>query len=150
MSRMEDIKAWEERPWVPLMNESFIGWKRLPIENIRPDPASIHAANRYDEPVKSFGELVASIAGWGMAESIIVAKMGASDYLIIDGVRRFRAAMRLGQTTLVCMVYGALSEDDRRTLRTLIYFRGMDIKKKARKELKENERRRAEARTLAA
>jgi ParB-like chromosome segregation protein Spo0J len=136
---MEDIKPWEEGPWVPLMNDRFIGWQHVPIESIRPDPASIHVDDRYNEPAKSFEGLVVSIAQWGMAENIIVSQTRDGDYLIIDGVRRFRAATRLGLPTLICMVYEPLADGERADLRAQIYFRGMDLKRKARTELRSKE-----------
>jgi len=61
---MDDLKPWEAQLGVPLAKEHFIGWERLPLESIRPDPASIHVADRYAEPGRSFDRLVASIAKW--------------------------------------------------------------------------------------
>jgi ParB-like chromosome segregation protein Spo0J len=133
---MEDIKPWEGGPSVPLMNDRFIGWQHVPIESIRPDPASVHVDNRYNEAAKSFEGLIDSIAQWGMAENIIVSKMHDGDYLIIDGVRRFRAATRLGFPTLMCMVYESLAEGERADLRAQIYFRGMEVQRKARAEFR--------------
>jgi ParB-like chromosome segregation protein Spo0J len=125
------------------MNHSFVGWKHVPIESIRPDPASVHVDNRYHEPTKSFERLVASIAEWGMTENIIVSKTHDGDYLIIDGVRRFHAATRLGFQTLMCMVYESLGEREREDLRAQIYFRGMEVQRKARAEFGSREAGRA-------
>ena len=104
-SSAEDItiKAWEERINVPFMKDHFIGWRKIPIESIRPDPTSPHVAERYVEPETSFAKLVALVKELGISESIIVSETGAGDYLIIKGVRRFRAAMRLGMSPLVCL-----------------------------------------------
>ena len=136
MTLMEDLKPWEALPGVPLANEHFIGWKRLPVENIRPDPASVHVADRYAEPDRSFDELIASIAKWGIAEDVIVSKTEEDEYLIIDGVRRLRAAKRLKLPNIPCMVYGPLTDAERANLREVIYFVGMEFKPRARTDLK--------------
>jgi ParB-like chromosome segregation protein Spo0J len=143
MKAMEDIKAWEERPWVPYMNEAVKGWKELPVESIRPDPVSIHVANRYAEAERTFGPFVESISHWGMGEAFIVAENGSGDYLIIDGVRRYRAALRLGLKKIICLVYYPLTDDARQELRARIYFHGRELKNKARAELKAREKARS-------
>lgn len=134
MSLMENLKPWEALPGVPLANERFIGWERLPVERIRPDPASIHVADRHAEADGTFDKLVASIAKWGMTDDVIVSRTQEGEYLIIDGVRRFRAAMRLGLPNIRCMVYGPLSDAERTDLRDVIYFLGMELDRVARAE----------------
>lgn len=128
-SSAEDItiKAWEERINVPFMKDHFIGWRKIPIESIRPDPTSPHVAERYVEPETSFAKLVALVKELGISESIIVSETGAGDYLIIKGVRRFRAAMRLGMSPLVCLVYSPLPAEERESLRVKIYNHGKEL-----------------------
>jgi hypothetical protein len=136
MSIMEDLRPWEALPGVPLANEQFIGWESLPVDSIRLDPASARVADRYTEPDQSFDQFVASIAKWGIAEDVIVSRMSDGEHLIIDGVRRFRAAIRLGLPNVPCMVYGPMTETERRDLRDVLYFVGMEFKRRARTELK--------------
>jgi hypothetical protein len=133
---MEDLKPWEALPGVPLANEQFIGWESLPIDSVRLDPASTKVVDRYTESDQSFDQFVASIAKWGIAEDVIVSRLGEGEYVIIDGVRRFRAAIRLGLPSVPCMVYGPMTEAERRDLRDVLYFVGMEFKRRARAELR--------------
>jgi len=133
---MEDLKPWEAELGVPLANEHFIGWERLPLESIRPDPASIHVADRYAEPDRSLDRLVASIAKWGISEDVIVSRTKKGEHLIIDGVRRFRAAKKLGLPNIRCMVYGPLTDAERADLREVINFVAMEFRRLARAKLR--------------
>jgi hypothetical protein len=137
------IRAWEERINVPFMKDHFIGWRKIPLESIRPDPSSPHVAERYVEEEARFAKLVALVKELGISESIIVSETGAGDYLIIKGVRRFRAAMRLGISPLVCLVYAPLSAQERESLRVKIYTHGMELMQAARSRMRSNRRIRA-------
>jgi ParB-like chromosome segregation protein Spo0J len=133
---MEDLRPWEALPGVPLANEQFIGWENVPIDSIRLDPAATQVVARYTESDQSFDQFVASIAKWGIAEDVIVSRLGEDKHVIIDGVRRFRAAIRLGLPSIPCMVYGPMTETERRDLRDVLYFVGMEFKRRARAEMK--------------
>jgi ParB-like chromosome segregation protein Spo0J len=144
-SSAEDItiKVWEERINVPFMKDHFMGWRKIPIESIRPDPTSPHVAERYVEETASFAKLVTLVKEFGISESIIVSETGAGDYLIIKGVCRFRSAMRLGLSPLVCLVYSPLSAEDRESLRVKIYTHGKELMQAARSRMRSNRKIRA-------
>jgi ParB-like chromosome segregation protein Spo0J len=133
---MEDLRPWEALPGVSLANEQFIGWESLPVDSIRLDPASAQVVARYTESDQSFDQFVASIAKWGIADDVIVSRLDESKHVIIDGVRRFRAAIRLGLPCIPCMVYGPMTEVERRDLRDVLYFVGMEFKRRAGAELR--------------
>jgi len=75
----------------------------------------------------------------GIAEDVIVSRTPTGEHLIIDGVRRFRAAKRLGLPSIRCMVYGPLTDAERADLREVINFVGMEFRRLARAKLRTKE-----------
>lgn len=77
-------------------------WRLIGVGNLQPDPYHARAGRRHDD---AFRELVESIRDDGMINDLLVRPIECSDtvdydedYLILDGVRRFRAVIGSGRS----------------------------------------------------
>lgn len=84
--------------------------RRIPLSLIRPNPFQ----PRRDFPESELAELCASLKTSGMIQPIVVRSAG-SDFELISGERRFRAATQLGWKEIPALVRSA----DERTMLTL-------------------------------
>lgn len=78
-------------------------FRELPLSAISPNPNQPRKV--FDE--ESLNSLSASIASIGVLQPILVRSVGAEEYQIIAGERRFRAAKRAGLDRIPALVQGA-------------------------------------------
>lgn len=96
------------------MDKNKYKFQDLPIEQIQWDP---------NQPRKDFGtegdenRLKVSIQEHGILEPIEVSALEGSNFIIVDGHRRYIIAQKLGFKTIPCIVYPELKKGDLETIR---------------------------------
>jgi ParB/RepB/Spo0J family partition protein len=93
--------------------------KRVPIDQITPDPDSVHSKYSLAEDASALRQ---SIREFGVMSDLIVCEAGKDRYLIIDGERRHRIARDLGLRELDCVVLPAMDAAGRERLRFELYM----------------------------
>jgi ParB family transcriptional regulator, chromosome partitioning protein len=74
--------------------------REVPVERLRPNPRQPRRA--FDE--EPLASLTASVAALGVLQPLLVRELGAGEYEIIAGERRWRAAQRAGLATVPVLV----------------------------------------------
>jgi ParB family chromosome partitioning protein len=72
----------------------------VPVDRLRPNPRQPRRA--FDE--ESLASLTASVAALGVLQPLLVRELGAGEYELIAGERRWRAAQRAGLATVPVLV----------------------------------------------
>ncbi len=85
------------------------GLREVPIANVRPNP--YQPRQHFDE--EAMASLAASIRELGVLQPVLVREIGAEQFELIAGERRWRAARRAGHQTIPVLVQTA---DDLRSL----------------------------------
>ena len=74
--------------------------REVPVDRLRPNPRQPRRA--FDE--ESLASLTASVAALGVLQPLLVRELGAGEYELIAGERRWRAAQRAGLATVPVLV----------------------------------------------
>jgi ParB family chromosome partitioning protein len=74
--------------------------REVPVERLRPNPRQPRRA--FDE--EPLASLTASVAALGVLQPLLVRELGAGEYELIAGERRWRAARRAGLSTVPVLV----------------------------------------------
>jgi ParB family chromosome partitioning protein len=74
--------------------------REVPVERLRPNPRQPRRA--FDE--EPLASLTASVAALGVLQPLLVRELGAGEYEVIAGERRWRAAQRAGLATVPVLV----------------------------------------------
>jgi ParB family transcriptional regulator, chromosome partitioning protein len=74
--------------------------REVPVERLRPNPRQPRRA--FDE--EPLASLTASVAALGVLQPLLVRELGAGEYELIAGERRWRAAQRAGLPTVPVLV----------------------------------------------
>jgi ParB-like chromosome segregation protein Spo0J len=87
--------------------------KVLPISQVRSDPNRIP----YAPDALADAALITSIERFGILAPLIVAKVGRSRYIVIDGFRRLEAARKLRYKSVPCTIHHDLPHEQWEVLR---------------------------------
>lgn len=74
--------------------------REVPVERLRPNPRQ--PRRTFDE--EPLASLTASVAALGVLQPLLVRELGAGEYELIAGERRWRAAQRAGLSTVPVLV----------------------------------------------
>lgn len=77
--------------------EPTAAWRMIPVAQIHPNP------NQPRQRIGRLDALVTSIREHGVLQPILVRRLGAKDYQIIAGERRFQAARQAGLREVACV-----------------------------------------------
>jgi ParB family transcriptional regulator, chromosome partitioning protein len=91
-------EAAPTRPPTPTIGGPAL--REVPVERLRPNPRQ--PRRTFDE--EPLASLTASVAALGVLQPLLVRELGAGEYELIAGERRWRAAQRAGLATVPVLV----------------------------------------------